>query len=218
MADQCGIGIIYSHYVWHVITGSIQRVGGCKSLERALRNNGAGLRATFRRMEMGGVYMPGPPRKPTALRILEGNPSKRPLPKNEPKPDPSLPECPEWLMEEAKKEWNRVAPELNRLGLLTVLDRTALAAYCQSYAKWKQAEEFIQRYGTTYRTKKVDSGGQVYVYSQQHAEVGIANQCLKQIRAFCAEFGLTPASRARMELPSEREDDDFLLKLKEQTG
>ena len=59
MADQCGIGIIYSHYVWHVITGSIQRVGGGKSLERALRNNGAGLRATFRRMKQGGYTCQG---------------------------------------------------------------------------------------------------------------------------------------------------------------
>lgn len=162
--------------------------------------------------------MPGPPKKPTALRILEGNPSKRPLPKNEPKPDPSLPECPDWLLDDAKQEWARVAPELNRLGLLTMVDRTALAAYCQSYAKWKQAEEFIKKHGTVYRMVKVDNDGRKYVYSQQHAEVGIANQCLKQIRAFCAEFGLTPASRARLELPSEVVFDEFEQKLKKRMG
>ena len=159
--------------------------------------------------------MPGPPRKPTALRILEGNPSKRPLPKNEPKPDPSMPECPEWLLDEAKEEWFRIAPELYKLRLLTRLDRVALAAYCQSYAKWAEAERWLKEHGPVYPILNEDGSVR---YLQQAPQVGIANQCLKQIRAFCAEFGLTPASRARIELPSEREDDDFLLKLKEQTG
>lgn len=162
--------------------------------------------------------MPGPPKKPTALRKLEGNPSRRPFPKNEPQPDPSVPECPEWLLDDAKEEWFRIAPELYKLRLLTRLDRVALAAYCQSYAKWKQAEEFIQKYGTTYRMVKIDDDGRKYIYSQQHAEVGIANQCLKQIRAFCAEFGLTPSARARMEFPSERTPDDFEQRLKKRMG
>jgi P27 family predicted phage terminase small subunit len=161
---------------------------------------------------------PGPPKKPTALRRLEGNPSKRPYPKNEPQPDPSQPDCPEWLSDDAKEEWDRVAPQLNRLGLLTQIDRTALAAYCQSYAKWKHAEEFINQHGTTYRTVKEDDAGHKYIYSQQHAEVGIANQCLKQIRAFCTEFGMTPSARGGMELPDKKEDDGFLAKLREQMG
>jgi len=156
---------------------------------------------------------PGPPKKPTALRKLEGNPSKRPFPRNEPQPDPSMPECPEWLLDDAKDEWDRVAPELHRLGLLTQLDRVALAAYCQSYAKWKQADEWIKENGTVYPIRGPD--GEVR-YLQQVPQVSIANQCLKQIRAFCAEFGLTPAARARMELPNEREEDDFLAKLKMQ--
>jgi len=157
---------------------------------------------------------PGPPRKPTKLRVLEGNPSKRPLPRNEPDPDPAMPECPDWLMDDAKEEWERVAPELNRLGLLTKVDRTALAGYCQSYAKWKQADEWIKENGTVYAIRGSDGGVK---YLQQAPQVSIANQCLKQIRAFCAEFGLTPAARARMELPNEREDD-FLAKLRAQMG
>ena len=72
--------------------------------------------------------MSGPPRKPTRLRILEGNPSKRPLPNNEPQPDPTMPECPDWLMADAKEEWHRVAPELHRIGLLTIVDQTAWPA------------------------------------------------------------------------------------------
>ena len=33
--------------------------------------------------------------KPTALKLLEGNPSRRALNKNEPQPPTSIPECPD---------------------------------------------------------------------------------------------------------------------------
>ena len=45
--------------------------------------------------------------KPTAMKVLEGNPGGRPLNKNEPKPDKKAPRCPAWLEEEAKKECHR---------------------------------------------------------------------------------------------------------------
>lgn len=148
--------------------------------------------------------------KPTALKILEGNPGRRPLNETEPKPVPIAPECPDWLLDEAKKEWNRLAPELERIGLLTIIDKAAFAGYCQSYAKWKVAEEFIKKNGTTYRIPKTDKSGKVIsVYIAAFPEVVIANQSLKQIKAFAVEFGLTPSSRGRICLPSELMDDDF---------
>lgn len=153
---------------------------------------------------------PGRPKKPTALRKLEGNPSKRPYPKNEPQPDLSIPDCPDWLLPEAKEEWERVAPQLNKLGLLTQLDRTALAAYCQSYAKWAEAERWLKEHGPVYPILNEDGSVR---YLQQAPQVGIANQCLKQIRAFCSEFGLSPASRCRIELPSGKGEDKFLDQL-----
>ena len=42
--------------------------------------------------------------KPTALKVLEGNPGKRPLNENEPKPENKAPRCPSWLEQEAKNE------------------------------------------------------------------------------------------------------------------
>ena len=50
----------------------------------------------------------GPKPKPTAIKILEGNPGKRPLNLNEPKPLQIAPECPDWLLDEAKKELKNV--------------------------------------------------------------------------------------------------------------
>jgi len=155
----------------------------------------------------------GRPAKPTALKILEGRAKARPS--GEPRPSLGIPECPEWLMDDAKEEWGRVAPELFRLGLLARIDRTALAGYCQSYAKWKAAEEEISRKGMVFPVLGDDGMPKYY---QQTPEVGIANQCLKQIRAFCSLFGLDPSSRAKMDLPSNKDDDDFASKLRSKIG
>ena len=87
--------------------------------------------------------------KPTALKELEGNPGKRPLNTHEPQPEKKAPSCPKWLEPEARKEWRRLAPYMERIGILTEADRTAFASYCQAYARWKDAEEFMTRSGQT---------------------------------------------------------------------
>lgn len=144
--------------------------------------------------------------KPTALKVLEGNPGKRPLNKDEPKPKPIMPPCPEWLHEDAKREWERISPELEQLGLLTVVDMAALSGYCESWAQYKKAIEFLHKHGETYPIK--DENGKVK-YIQQFPQVSIANKALQNIKAFCAEFGLTPSSRSRMIVPgADNRDDD----------
>ena len=47
--------------------------------------------------------------KPTAVKVLEGNPDKRSLNTAEPKPEKKAPRCPSWLEDEAKKEWKRMS-------------------------------------------------------------------------------------------------------------
>lgn len=81
--------------------------------------------------------------KPTAVKALEGNPGKRSLNTGEPKPEKKAPRCPAWLEGEAKKEWKRMAGQMEKLGILTEIDMAAFAGYCQAYARWKEAEEFI---------------------------------------------------------------------------
>ena len=139
--------------------------------------------------------------KPSGLRRLQGNPGHRPLPKAEPKPRPICPHRPQWLVGEARKEWERIAPELRRLGLLTTVDRAALAAYCQNYARWVKAEEFLSANDWTFTT---DNG-----YIQQRPEIGIAHKAMALMKAFCQEFGLTPASRTRISVPEPPKGDPF---------
>ena len=149
--------------------------------------------------------MAGKP-KPTAIKRLTGNPGKRPLPQDEPQPDRTPPKCPAWLQPEARREWRRIVPELERLGLLTLIDRVALAAYCAAYAHWREAEEIMQTEGLTYET--VNKAGETTIVSRP--EVGIAQKYMGLIRSFCSEFGLTPSSRGRMAVPGHMPDQDPL--------
>ena len=129
---------------------------------------------------------------PTAIKLLEGDRGKgrRPINENEPVPPAGGVKCPTWLLPEAKKEWKRLASSLEAMGVLTMADLTAFAGYCQAYARWREAEEFITQHGSIFQTP---SG-----YVQQVPQVSIAQQNLKIMQSFCSEFGLTPATRARI--------------------
>lgn len=137
----------------------------------------------------------GRPPKPTALKILQGNPGKRPLPKDEPRPEAKTPSCPRFLSGGAKAEWRRIVPELEALGLLTKVDRAALAAYCQAYARWKEAEAFLTENGTTYVSR--DKDGKVK-FVAPFPQVSIAQKQSQLMHRFLVEFGLTPSSRTRV--------------------
>mgnify|MGYP000858287196 FL=1 len=142
--------------------------------------------------------------KPTALKVLEGNPGKRPLPQNEPKPKPIAPERPTWLTGEGKKMWDRLAPELERLGLLTAIDGEAFAAACQCWKIYVDCQKYLKKHGLTYTyTNKAGAENEI-----ERPQVKIAQKALDQFRAFCSEFGLTPSSRTRIEVkPLEGEED-----------
>lgn len=145
--------------------------------------------------------------KPTVVKMLEGNPGKRSLNTNEPKPERRAPSCPEWLEEEAKIEWARMAKQMEYLGILTEIDMAAFAGYCQAYARWKEAEEFLTQHGTIVKTK---SG-----YWQQVPQVSIAQTYLKIMNKFCEQFGLTPSSRSRIvsDIGKDKENDEMEMLL-----
>jgi P27 family predicted phage terminase small subunit len=142
----------------------------------------------YKKLRKEGIPMAGRKPKSTAVKNLEGNPGKRKLNNKEPVPARGMPDCPEWLLPEAKKEWQRLCDLMNQMGVLTEVDMAAFAAYCQSFARWKEAQEHIDSDGSTFET---DKG-----YQQQTPWVGIANTNQKLLQA--SEFGLTPSSRSRI--------------------
>jgi phage terminase small subunit len=90
---------------------------------------------------------PGTKPKPTHLKLVIGNPGKRALNRKEAKAKAAIPAPPVHLTADAVEEWNRVATDLYNLGVLSEIDRAALAAYAQAYGRWVQAERAIAKIG-----------------------------------------------------------------------
>lgn len=134
--------------------------------------------------------MAGRKPKPTNLKKLEGNPGKRKLNAKEPNPGNGMPTCPAWLLPVARTEWRRLCGQLNRMGILTEIDRAAFAAYCQSYARWRQAQERVSAEGATYET---ENG-----MRRPNPWVAICNTEQRMMMQAASEFGLTPSARSRI--------------------
>lgn len=145
----------------------------------------------------------GRPPKPTAMKELAGNPGKRALNKTEPKPKVKRPPCPGHLQGEARKEWNRITKQLVALGILTEVDRAALAAYCQCWARWVEAEDAMREPGFLMITT-TDNG-----YPVVSPWLNVANAAMKQMLRFLTEFGMTPSSRSRVTVEKEPEADPY---------
>ena len=145
------------------------------------------------------MSIPGRKPKPTALKILEGNPGFRKLNENEPKPLPIIPNCPEWLTGNAKEVWGILAPILERMGVLTEADEIALAAICSLYARYKDLERIIDEKG--YTEQNTRSGLKAI------PEFAMSRDCLKLLKSFMTEFGLTPSSRTRISIGESTQDD-----------
>jgi P27 family predicted phage terminase small subunit len=94
----------------------------------------------------------GPKPLPTRLKVVRGTLRKDRANPREPAVTPEIPTCPDELSPAAKKEWERIAPELAGLGLLAGIDRSALALYAEAYARWLDAIQALQRYGTVVKS------------------------------------------------------------------
>ena len=124
------------------------------------------------------------PKKPTA------NKNKQSSKKDEGSAAPLI-ECPPDLGAVARQEWDRVTPELAAVGRLTALDRASLAVYCVAYAAWLEAVAALQQYGTMMKSPND--------YPIQSPYVSVANKNAELMLRIAADFGLTPASRMRMQ-------------------
>lgn len=143
--------------------------------------------------------MKGRKRKPAALKIMDGNPGKRAI-KPEPQPKAGTPLCPEWFGDDARAEWCRVVPELERLKLLTVVDGAALEGHCLNYARAIECERILKEKGPTFDSMHGP---------KKRPEATVAKECWSMVRAFLAELGLSPAARARLPAADDKDTDDF---------
>lgn len=136
---------------------------------------------------------------PTHLKLIRGNPGKRKVSLDQFRPTACIPSCPRHLKGEARKEWLRVTKLLDECGMIAEVDRGALAMLCTSWGRYVNAEEMIEKaselepgmFGLFEKSPK----GHVHI---QTPWLSVSNRSMEMYRAWCSEFGITPASRARV--------------------
>lgn len=137
----------------------------------------------------------GPRPLPKNVHLLHGNPSKLTASqlRDSISPAVEIPNAPRHLKGEALKEWKRVSVELETLGLISQIDRAALAMYCTAWGRYVDAENKLRELGEAGLVDETPNGFKV-----QGVWLNISNKAMEQCIKYLAEFGMSPSSRSRV--------------------
>jgi len=154
---------------------------------------------------MAGNRNSGRRPKPTALKLLAGNPGKRPLNQDEPKPAGPV-KKPEGLSARASDAWDREAPKCQRMNTLTAADVEAFATLCELIAtreliaKEKSSAEFR----LLVQEATVDHDGDTHLKVRENPLLRMERQTASAMRAYLEMFGLNASSRSKIRTPGEK--------------
>jgi P27 family predicted phage terminase small subunit len=104
----------------------------------------------------------------------------------------AVPQKPHDLSEVAGRMWDAVVAELPRLNLLKPLDAFALEVGCETYARWHAAKRLRLGRDQSGLLAKTSQGVGVSPL------VRVESEASREFRAWCAEFGLTPAAEVKL--------------------
>ena len=139
----------------------------------------------------------GPAPKPTALRILHGDRKDR-INTEEPVPRDGELEPPEGMSAIALDVWHYTLAEMGTMRIAKPADRDALVAYCEAVAQHRRASELLAHSEILIKGQKGNVVRNPAVQMQRDAAM--------TIKAFAAEFGLTPRARAEFTAPRRSPD------------
>lgn len=155
----------------------------------------------------------GAKKLPTALKALKGGRAMERVSDNEPVSDPIdiFGDIPEGLSKKGRKHWPSVARQLEKMGVLTKMDAQALAMYCEQYVVWREALDAVDKHGLIAVNRNTG------VISQS-PYVQLANHAHDRLFKILVEFGMTPASRARLTVPDKAPKQNRFASIKGGAG
>lgn len=154
---------------------------------------------------------------PTNLKIIQGNRSRRPLPKNEPKfetpkeridPREYLGKYANAMDDIAVDVWNIVTPDLHSAGILTKGDYMTAIGMCNALRDYIECRQLITKHGSFFKDEK-DGMPNVQRYARR------ANAAWSEAMSMMAMFGMTPSDRTRIKSTidnKEKDDNPFVFK------
>ena len=117
------------------------------------------------------------------------------------------PVAPDDLSDEARAEWDRVVPQLDRLHILSTVSRASLVAYCETWALYRLALEG-RKMGLVVENRSVKKDGTESVWFTANPSIGIELKAQAALKVWCNEFGLTPAAESKVKAGPEVSDDE----------
>jgi len=141
-------------------------------------------------------------KKSTRLKLLSGNAGKRKL-KPEPKFSLVNETPPASLDAIGKAEWNRIAPELREVGVLTKMDEKILWAYCDEFSTAEQCVIKINQEGLMIRRTPRSK------ILTENPYLRIKVKSFAILKGLACELGLTPSSRGRVSVVPTKQNDPY---------
>ena len=149
----------------------------------------------------------GPQKTPTAILSREGSWRASVRSQVEVKAPAGCPVAPDWLTEAEHEVWEQVVDQLDRIGTLHQTDGNAIGRYCSLLVRWVTAKKFIEEHGDTYQIKDGEGKFKRFATFPQSLTY---KHLLPMMLRLEQEFGLTPASRAGLEVKSDRNSEQDL--------
>lgn len=101
----------------------------------------------------------------------------------------AAPSKPAELSADADWLWDQVVEQMQTIGLLKPLDAASLEVVCETFARWREAVRWRKEHALLAK----NSQGTVAA-----PWIGIEERASKDFRAWCAEYGLTPAAEKNL--------------------
>jgi P27 family predicted phage terminase small subunit len=143
-------------------------------------------RLTPKQHELNGTFQPcrhanQAPEPPGTSTVTQGRPKR-----------------PSSLSPDARREWNRLVPQLEARGSLTPADGPALLLHCEIWARWLDCQRQLQKHGVVIEQKFFSKSGEECTAMKQHPALKIAQDCERSLRQSLHSFGMTPQSREKV--------------------
>ncbi len=140
--------------------------------------------------------------KPTELKLIQGNPGKRPLNEDEPKPPRGIPEMPVWLKDHpiAVFEWERESKILDDMGIMTLAESGDLAKRCYLASEIQLISKQIKKKGRIVKTVLGIKSNPLVVQLKNY---------MTEYRQLGSLLGLDPSSRSRIKVSKKPEKSAF---------
>lgn len=159
------------------------------------------------------IVLAGRPPTPTALKELHGNPGKRPLNEDEPRPGVYLPDKPPYeLTETAQEIFSNKARELFACGILTQLDVEFLAIWAELMDDYITLVKQVRDEGFVYYKQKLLYDGNTRNEPERNPNLITLENLRREIRFYSARLGTEPSARTKLQVVRVQEDelDDFI--------